>query len=204
MEEKVLIKSYCPSTKKLMTVLLIIGAIVSMLAFFVTWSANKDTYDMYLETYEDHQDAGRCGRTYSRGELCWRCEYVEESNPLADAILPSLSLLIGFVLLGLLIKLLLSSFSLTVTDKRVFCKVLWIHHVCLPIDFITAVARVSIFNILTISSPSGLIMVWFVINSKSIYNVLNDLIVARQQKPVAVAAPVAPVAPVEPVATIEE
>ena len=62
---------------------------------------------------------------------------------------------------------------------------MWIHHICLPVDSITALARIGIFNVLAIGAPAGRIYVSFVKNSKAIYEVLNNLFIARQEKSLA-------------------
>lgn len=187
MEEKVLIKSYSPNTKKFFKVMAIIGIVLAVITFMARCSneINSNYYQDCKEVYEQHQAEGRCGRYYDEGELCERCEYIEESSPVGDAFGPAIGIFAGTIVLALVIKLLLSSFSLVVTDKRVYCKILWIHHICLPVDSITAVSRIGIINMLAIGAPAGRIFVSFVMNSKAMYNVLNDLFIARQEKSLA-------------------
>ncbi len=185
MEEKVLIESYSPDTKKFLKIMAIIGLVLAMIVFMSRCSSASNRIQDYKETYQQHQKDGDCGWGYSSYEQCWRCEYVEENSPVGEAFGPAFIYFAGIMVLALLIKLLLSSFSLVVTDKRVYCKTLWIHRVCLPVDSITAIARIGFFNVLSIGAPAGRIIVSFVINSKAIYNVLNDLFIARQEKSLA-------------------
>ena len=188
-KEKVLVKSYSPKAAKLILVMFIIGAILSTLIFVGEYLDNQSSFSYYKETYESHQKAGSCGRYYDSWEQCYTCRSVEKYSSAFTMTLAEEYIwtpLIVLPLLGLVIKLLMSSFSLTVTDKRVYCKVLWIHHVSLPVDYITAAARISLFGIVAISSPSGHIIVAFVKNAKEIYETVNDLLIERQVKPVTV------------------
>ena len=185
MQEKELIRSYNPDTKKFLKIMAIIGLVLALLVFMVQCSSVSSDIDDYMETYNKHQKAGSCGKSYKSYQQCWRCEYVEEHSPFGEGLSAGFACFACIFVLALLIKLLLSSFSLVVTDKRVYCKSLWIHNVCLPVDSITAISRVGLLNILAISAPSGLIYVSFVMNSKAIYKVLNDLFIARQEKSLA-------------------
>ena len=183
MKEKVLITSYCPDTTKFFKIMAIVGLVLAMLVFMVQCSSGMDTYNSCKETYDMHQAAGSCGWSYYYYGTCWECEYVEEHSPVGDAIPTTIITFVAVMVIGVIVKLLLSSFSLTVTDKRVYCKTLWIYHTSIPVDSITAVGRVGgIFNGLSITAPSRHIIVSFVVNSKKIYEVLNDLLVERQQK----------------------
>ena len=185
MQERELIRSYNPDTKKFLKVMAIIGLVLALLVFMVQCSNISSELESYMETYNRHQKAGSCGWSYKSYQQCWKCEYVEEHSPFGEGLSAGFVCFAGIFVLALLIKLLLSSFSLVVTDKRVYCKTLWINQVCLPVDSITAVSRVGLLNILAISAPSGLIYVSFVMNSKAIYKVLNDLFIARQEKSLA-------------------
>jgi hypothetical protein len=185
MQERELIRSYNPDTKKFLKIMAIIGLVLALLVFMVQCSSVSSDLENYMETYNKHQKAGSCGKSYKSYQQCWRCEYVEEHSPFGEGLSAGFACFAGIFVLALLIKLLLSSFSLVVTDKRVYCKSLWIHNVCLPVDSITAISRIGLFNVLAISAPSGLIYVSFVMNSKAIYKVLNDLFIARQEKSLA-------------------
>lgn len=185
MEEKVLIKSYCPNTKKFFKIMLIIGLVLGLIFFMSRCSNVASSVAEYKETYIAHQENGDCGWGYSSYETCWRCEYVEENSAFGAGFGAGIGVFAAVMVLALVIMLLLTSFSLVVTDKRVYCKTLWIHHVCLPVDSITAVARIGILNVLAIGAPAGRIYVSFVMNSKAIYEVLNNLFIARQEKSLA-------------------
>ena len=185
MDEQILVKSYSPRTGKLIIVLMIIGVILSALIFTGMYFQNRNNYTQYQETYKQHRDADSCGWSYDSCERCYRCKAVEKySSAITMTLCEKIvwAPVLGLPLLGLLIKLLMTSYSLTVTDKRVYCKNLWIFHVCLPVDSITAVSRVSLFGIVAISAPSGHILISFERNARVIYNTINDLLIERQKK----------------------
>ena len=184
MDEQVLVRNYTPKMARVIAVLAIIGLFFSALFFVIQYSANRSTYSTYQETFEQHQEAGSCGSYYDSNEHCFRCKYVMEHSSALFMTLDDFIIWVPVValpLLGLIIKLLMTSFSLTVTDKRVYCRNLWIHHVCIPVDSITAVARISLFGIVSVTAPSGHIVV-SVLNAKEIYNTVNALLIERQQK----------------------
>ena len=190
MKETVLIRSYSPDTKKFVKTMAIIGLVIAMIICMSTCSNSASDRREYKETYQTHREIGSCGSYYAAYERCSSCRKYENITPLGDGLsAPGFWIvLLGFPGLALLIKLLLSSFELVVTDKRVYCKILWIHHSCVPIDSITAVSRVGLVNSLMITAPSARIMVTLVVNAGAIYDVLIDQMIERQQKPVAEAA----------------
>ena len=77
--------------------------------------------------------------------------------------------------------MLFSSYDLTVTDKKVIGKSMWVVRVDLPIDFISAVGT-GFFKSISISSPSGSILFFAIKNRNEIHQVVSDLIVERQSK----------------------
>lgn len=186
MEEQVLVKSYSPKTGKLILVLTIIGIILSALIFTGRFLNNRQTYKEYQEVYQEHQEADSCGWLYDSWETCYRCKAAKKYSSALTMTLAETTVwapVVGLPLLGLLIKLLMSSFRLTVTDKRIYCKSLWIFHVCLPVDCITSVARIGLLGVVAVTVPSGRIAVALVPNAKEIYNVINGLLLQRQQSP---------------------
>ena len=100
MEEKVLIESYCPDTKKFLKIMAIIGLVVAMLLFMSRCSNISNSLADEKETYKRHQAAGSCGKYYDAGiftdgsaafEFTW-----EEFYPCATAqLFPIVHGLIG-------------------------------------------------------------------------------------------------------------
>ena len=186
MEEQVLVKSYSPKLGKMIAVLTIIGIILSAILFVGRFLSNRSTYTEYQQVYQEHQEADSCGWLYDSWETCYRCKTVKKYSSALAMTLGDPTVwtpAIGLPLLGLLLKLLMSSFSLTVTDKRIYCKTLWIFHSCLPVDCITSVSRSSLFGVVAVTVPSAHLVVALVRNAREIYNVVNGLLLERQQTP---------------------
>ena len=84
-------------------------------------------------------------------------------------------------LLGSLLYLWLHSYKLTVTDKRVFGQVAWGKRVDLPVDSVSTIASVSLLKGISVSTSSGKIKFLLMKNANEIYNILNNLLIERQQ-----------------------
>ena len=84
-------------------------------------------------------------------------------------------------LIGGLIYLGLHSYDLTVTDKRVFGRVAWGKRVDLPVDSVSAISSVSLWKGISVSTSSGKIKFLLMKNANEIYNILNNLLIERQQ-----------------------
>lgn len=186
MEEQVLVKSYSPKTAKLLIVLTVIGIVLSGIVFVGKYFSNRKTYAEYQAVRQEHRERGNCGWLYDSWETCHRCKTAEKYSSAITMTLSDSEVwapAIGLPLLGLIMKLLMSSFCLTVTDKRIICKTLWIFHTSLPVDCITSVSRIGLFGVVAITVPSGRIVVALVRNAKEIYNTVNRLLLERQQSP---------------------
>ena len=172
MEENVLIKSEQYNVKKFFKIMLIIGAILSLLSVVLFVVSEVTNYNNYLDTYSEHQERGYCreGAHYSIfGEaLCYECltakynlmEYASGFDYLlSESILVLISLLIApigvFALIGGLIYLWLRSYELTITDKRIFGKVAWGKRVDLPVDSISATASLRFLKGVSVATSSG-------------------------------------------------
>ena len=97
---------------------------------------------------------------------------------LAFILLRSTSGLV-FTLMGLLYYGMqyVTSFSheITITDKRVICKLARAGHYTFPLDSISSVSA-GIGQTISIASSSGRIVVQHIENHEKIYNVLNNLL----------------------------
>ena len=86
-----------------------------------------------------------------------------------------------FALIGGLVYLWLHSYELTVTDKRIFGVVGWGKRVDLPVDSVSATAKLQFWRGVSVSTSSGRISFLLMKNADDIYNVLNKLMIERQQ-----------------------
>ena len=196
MNEKVLIKSEQYNVKKFFRIMLIIGAILSVLVMAVFVMSQFSAYDSYQNTYKKHLEQGYC---YNRYGTCYECknamEYASGFDYLfAESPLVPISLLIApvgvFALIGGLIYLWLRSYELTVTDKRIFGKVAWGKRVDLPVDSVSATETIRFLKGVSVSTSSGRISFRVLKNADAIYQVISNLLIDRQQEK-SKAAPIA-------------
>lgn len=193
MEEKILVKSERFDLKKLISVLLIVGAVASAIMFVVLCVDLGNSYDWRyesdLETYEEHSAEGDCGYRWDDGEKCWDCEFVEKyPNKAAyifsnffETLLVSLIPVAALGLIGGLIFLWLRSYELTVTDKRIFGKVAFGKRVDLPVDSVSATSTIQLLKGVAVSTSSGKISFLAIKNASEIYEVINGLLIDRQK-----------------------
>ncbi len=89
---------------------------------------------------------------------------------------------LGVVLLIVfsILKWALSSYELIVTDKRIYGKSAFGHQVDLPVDSISAIAS-SWLNGIAIATSSGRIEFLLIKNRDDVRNVINKLIIERQE-----------------------
>lgn len=209
MEEKILIKSEKYNVNKTIKIMVIIGAIVSVLMFIAIIVYNAGRYDDYYSTYEIHKARGYHDYAYYRYDsYCRECDVIIRKSKFSYVCgatfsdlfrdIYGLFAIIPFValsLIGGLIYFWLHSYELTVTDKRIYGKVAWGKRVDLPVDSISATATIKTLKGVSVSTSSGKIKFLVMKNADKIYNVINELLINRQQEKV-VATPVVTNTPV--------
>ena len=161
MEEKVLIKSEQYNTKKLLKILLIIGVIVTAIALFSCYQVGSMSYNTNSWIQERYE--------------------TEFAYFLQECVIYICPVPVGYSLLGLIIYLWSRSFELTVTDRRIYGKIAWGKRVDLPVDSVSATAMLGSRGV-AVSTPSGKISFRAIKNANEIYEVINNLLIARQQK----------------------
>ena len=94
---------------------------------------------------------------------------------------PGLIIDFGIIILivAVIIAAWLKSYSLTVTDKRVYGNTSWGKQVDLPVDSISAVASTT-FKGIAVATSSGRIVFNLIKNRDEVRNVISDLLIARQ------------------------
>ena len=149
----------------------------------------NDTWDEYdLDEVSDEQ----------LKELLGACSQIQYGNAMSYAfartfeefyiwMLP----LAGMLVIGGLLFLWLRSYELTVTDKRVYGKVVFGKRVDLPLDSVSATATIGLLKGVAVSTSSGKISFLAIKNATEIYDTVSKLLVERQQEKtvVATAAP---------------
>lgn len=191
MDEKILIKSEQYNVNRFFKIMLIIGAILSILVFAIFVMSQFAAYDSYQNTYEKHLEQGHCYTKYMDAGSCYECENAVEYSSgfdylLSNSPLVPISLLIApigvFALIGGLIYLWLRSYELTITDKRIFGKVAWGKRVDLPVDSVSATASLRFLNGVSVATSSGRISFRVLKNADAIYQVISNLLIERQQE----------------------
>lgn len=202
MKEKTLIKGKQYDAKKLFKVLVIIGAVISLIIFLAQMRVALGVWDSRYETYLEHQEDGECYYWYESWETCSDCQLIK-NNPIKAGyvitwvfkekdgvfIVP-----VAFAFICWLIYTWLLSNELTVTDKRIFGKVAWGKRVDLPLDKISSVG-ISVLKTIAVGTSSGKIKFSLIKNRDEVYDTINELLLLRQkqvQKQVE-ASPVMPV-----------
>lgn len=118
----------------------------------------------------------------SRGPDYWG-EYWTILDNMRDPFyfLPGLLIDLGIILviISLFVGAWLKSYSLTVTDKRVYGDTSWGKRVDLPVDSISAIASSGMKGI-AVATSSGRIIFKFIKNRDEVSRVIGDLLINRQ------------------------
>lgn len=201
MDETILIASEQYEVKRFFKAMVLIGLVLTLIlalyffSYYVGW---------YNERWGDHEHSVFCYSHAFRGDY-----YTDESNGGLQewkmdcypavygnavfyavsaffrdylVILVSLVPLALFALIGGLTYLRLRSYELTVTDKRIFGKAAWGKRVDLPVDSISATATTNLLKGVSVSTASGSIRFLLIKNADAVYDVINKLLIERQQE----------------------
>lgn len=199
MEEKILIKSERYNVKKLFKVMCIIGVILTVIFSLIIisnsidyydWQVNNHEHDKYCyksEYLDDYYDDYYTSGLIEDKMDCVTAEYEDAVsyafiNFFIYGWVSILCLIVvPLALVGLLIRLCLCSYELTVSDKRVFGRVLFFKRVSLPVDLISATSRFFLKGV-AVSTASGIIRFVFIKNADKINTEINNLLIYRQQE----------------------
>lgn len=172
MEEKILIKSERYNIKKLFRIFIIVGLLISLLMYSVgfidvlTHEHNRYCEDKTSEYYYD---------------ICPTANafiYVFARNDFS---------MLGFIpfplftVIGYIVYASLRSYELVVTDKRIYGTVKHKNRVDLPLDSVSAISKISFWRGIRVSTSSGKISFKVIKNAAEIYQIMNRLLIERQQ-----------------------
>lgn len=198
MEEKILVKSQQYNAKK--------GFLIALLAITLIFAIISSCICFNELVEEFHNCEVRCNRNSNAswhhsypcpggkpGEQCVLLTYSSaEAYALANfniiLYLPPMvfeTIVLGYpicLLIALFVFLRLKSYELTVTDKRIYGRVAWGKRVDLPQDSISALSTVSMLKGIAASTSSGAIKFLLIKNADEIYEIMNNLLIERQQK----------------------
>jgi len=166
MEEKILIKSESYKIKRSIIIFIVAFGIIGFLANIIAYAVYTNNHPWHF--YNNFFDFYTHNMFYFYFDL--EC-------------VPGLTLL-GFVvvtLAGLLLNWWLKSYELTVTDKRVYGKVAFGKRVDLPYDSISAISTFGLLKGISVATSSGRIKFRLVKNANQVYDVLNHLLLERQE-----------------------
>lgn len=190
MEENVIIKSKRYNPKKLMLALIIIGSLVLLVASIYYGNEYSD-YKKRLASYYAHEHTWKChyqlifnGKGYGYSEEL-RCGYNYKPTfwrQREDFIYQGVIPFVSVILLAFILKFLLSSYEMVVTDKRIYGKIVFGRRVDLPIDSISATGTLRILKGVSASTSSGRIKFLFIKNADQIYKEISNLLLSRQNK----------------------
>ena len=179
MEEKNIIKSEQYKTGKFALILISIGLIITLIWTIVIISKG---YNDYIETDSHHHDKW-CFRygcetyDYDSALECGFGKYLKSSTKYYTFIpLFSFALISGLIYFGL------NSYSLTITDKRIYGKTWFGKRVDLPVDSISATSSIALFRGVSVATSSGKISFLLIKNANEVYKELNNLIINRQSE----------------------
>ncbi len=191
MKEQFLIKSERYETKKLVIALIAVGVLLSFFLLIGNMPRHMGHYDFCNLTYILHQGDENCADLDYGSAKCDQCMVVMNSGgkfgyALGQALIKdfflNISPLVFWSVVAALIHFWLRSVELTVTDKRVYGYVGWGKRIDLPVDSVSAIGTVTLLGGIMVATPGGKISFRFIKNSDEIYEVLTDILLARQQK----------------------
>lgn len=180
MEEKNIIKSEQYKTGKLALIIIILGLIITLIW---TIAIISDGYNDYIETDPHHYHDKWCFRygcetyDYDSALECGFGKYLKSSTKYFTFI-P----LFSFALISALIYFGLNSYSLTITDKRIYGKTWFGKRVDLPVDSISATSSIALFKGVSVATSSGKISFLLIKNANEVYTELNNLVINRQSE----------------------
>ncbi len=214
MEEKILAKSQSYNVKKLFLILVVMGVVASLILGGIYISDYADSYNWeYVE--REHEHDKWCFAYEYRSDKSWYdydldelseeqlkeiltdCPQIQYGNAFAYGVNEAFEEfyiwmipLAAMIVIGGLVFLWLRSYELTVTDKRVYGKVVFGKRVDLPIDSVSATATIGLFKGVAVSTSSGKISFLAIKNASEIFETVNNLLVARQSEKKEAVAPV--------------
>lgn len=95
------------------------------------------------------------------------------------------TLTLGMAVATVIVHLATAGCEIAVTDKRIYGKVAFGKRVDLPLDAVSAVATTAFTQGVSVSTSSGRITFLFLAKKEEIAGTIRNLLVDRQQKPVA-------------------
>jgi hypothetical protein len=185
MEEKEILKSLPYTGKVLMIIFLILGILLS--AYFIS-----NEYIILRETYNLHEHLYWCYSSKHIGDSNYlTCEYSEYDfadsyalNVGMEHYIMYISLLIIVpMIFFLILRLLLKTFGMVITDKRISgWSILQLWRTDLPLDMIQSVSLIG-FTGISVRTAGGRIVLFLIRNRRALHNAICELLIQRNTPP---------------------
>lgn len=185
MEENKIIESKHYNPIKFAIILVVIGTLIPLIWLFLVNSCAQEIYTERVDWYQKNYPHSWEERV--EDALGSKFEYTKEHMTqvhLGCHVAP-IFVLIPFgacLLLAAIIYFGMKSYSLTVTDKRIYGRTWFGKRVDLPVDSVSAIGTIALFKGISVATSSGKISFLLIKNSNEVYQELNKLIVDRQEK----------------------
>lgn len=189
MNEEILIKSEKYNLKKAAVILSLIF-IIAPIVLFATLVAVD--YARFEQDYMDYYEAGifdyiwdyASADDYARAKLEYCHNRPDPPNDIYSAVHKwhCLWLVISGIIIVSAVYLWLRHYELTVTNKRIYGTVIFGKRVDIPKDSISAVSMNGFLKGVSVASSSGKIGFLLIKNASDIYDVINNMLMERQNK----------------------
>lgn len=168
---------------------LIIIDFLVLLAASIYYGIDYSKYLKELEAYRAHEHTRACyyyfyPYGYAGEPVCgytWRPHFYWEYFVYQGVIPFASAMLLSFIL-----KFLLSSYEMVVTDKRIYGKIAFGRRVDLPVDSISSTGMLRILKGVSVSSASGKIRFLLIKNADQMYKEISNLLLNRQNQDTAI------------------
>lgn len=181
MQEKELIRSQPYTGKIIITILLVLGLLFSIASIF-------DTYTYLSDRYTNHEHRSSCYQSKHSGDPAYlTCHFSDYETATEYAIDQGMEdyirVLIIFVggplLFGLLLRLMLKTFGMVITDKRIYgWSVFQLWRTDLPLEMLQSVSLIG-FTGIRVRTAGGGIMLFLIKNRKDLHTVLCQQIIQK-------------------------
>ena len=185
MEENKIIESKHYNPIKFAICLIVLGVFALLIFYFAAYSCAEERYLNWVDFYQKHHFSS--WEELVEKNVGPKSEFINEHifsmnfgchTPVIYGFIP----LGTCILLAAIIYFGMRSYSLTVTNKRIYGKTWFGKRVDLPVDSVSAIGTIALFKGISVATSSGKISFLLIKNSNEVYQELKKLIVDRQEK----------------------
>ena len=182
MEERKIIESKHYNAAIIALVIIFIGLFSTLIWNIVGLSHSAESYQERMSTMSKYWSEQKLLAEYgTQGQYMFKHFYSSNYTCHSNGWY-SLIPFATFFIIGAIIYLGMKSYSLTVTDKRIYGKTWFGKRVDLPVDSVSATSTISLFRGVSVSTSSGKISFLLIKNANEVYTELNNLVINRQSE----------------------